>query len=86
MTYKRPENIFGIILFWNYKKSQIYLGRILLTSADFSVMEGVGPVSCIIIDYIMVLYLISLPLALMLWLMLQASKNCIFPDNAMTIH
>lgn len=50
MTYKRPETIFGRILFRNDKKSQIYLGRVLLTSADFSVMEGVGTISCIIID------------------------------------
>lgn len=60
---------------WKDKKAKFTLAH-FVNSADFSLMEEVSLISCIIIDYIIILYLVSLPLALTVWLISQTSKNC----------
>lgn len=49
-----------------------------INSADFSLIKEVSLISCIIIDYIIILYLISLALALTAWLILYTNKQDLY--------
>lgn len=72
-----------MVIFLKGQKKAKFIPVQFINSADFSLMEEVSLLSCIIIiDYIIILYLISLTLALTVWLILQTNKQKLYCSHS----